>query len=78
MECNCNSKDILEHLESDLTDLRGLLNLLYDYFNRSKEHVQENPYELTVRYSQYGSLTNACMKAVDKMLQSAENEINLN
>ena len=66
--CKCENTFTLECLESDLMNLRGILELLYGYFRYDRDYIKENPIAAAVQYSQYGALNSVCIDAVDKML----------
>jgi len=72
---NPEHEDTLENLESDLMDLRGVLDLLYDYFKYDKDYVRENLCSVALMYSQYGCLSSVCINEVDRMISRVRRQI---
>lgn len=67
-KCKCDYIDTLGILECDLKDLRGILELLTDYFKYDVEYIKENPLLVAIRYRQYGALNSVSIDAVDRIL----------
>jgi hypothetical protein len=71
MQKNTNDfEEILEDIDYNLNTLRGLQELLSDYFCYSTDYAIENPVVMAAKYGQYGSLNHACRDTVDKILSA--------
>ena len=69
---HCEHIFTLECVESDLLDLRGILELLYGYFKHDADYISTEPHAISGQYGQYGALSSACINEVDRILKAVK------
>ena len=62
----------IEVLYSELLNLRGAMEFIYDHFAYDYDYIKKDIALLLCRYRQYGGLYSVCMNTLDDIIKAVD------